>query len=512
MNLLIVEDEDIIRQGLIVSIQKLAFSFDMIYEAANGKEALDLCRQHRPDLILTDIKMPLMDGLTFIKHCRDILPASPIIILSGYNDFHYAQQAIKYQVADYLLKPAGMSELKKVFSNVIGKIEHENRHKRIHQALVLKDVLRETVKESDISEYLTRNAISLPLQSYCILAYLPCENSPETYAVLESLQKNFICFALPAQERYHYILLNLNKSEANTTADLLPSIQNMLTTSLPEQFIPCSMSLSQIKDDITTLPLLYKQAGEALHVRLLRPADILFLYDSLIPFIKNMPSLPETKLETLYHYFIGNSELDLEKHFERFLYQLCALENTSPQYLIQCMHALENYLNARLLKENRLAHPVGFSLEFERSMCAAASLKELTQSTLQLLLLHKKELTSHRICSASSPVDQAILYIEKNYRQELDLQSVADMVSMNPSYFSTLFKKKTGMNFISFLQNVRIEKAKELLVNTNLKLYEVSESVGIANDKYFCRLFKTCTGMTPTDYRKRHAGISRLHN
>lgn len=86
------------------------------------------------------------------------------------------------------------------------------------------------------------------------------------------------------------------------------------------------------------------------------------------------------------------------------------------------------------------------------------------------------------------------------------------MVSMNPSYFSTLFKKKTGMNFISFLQNVRIEKAKELLVNTNLKLYEVSESVGIANDKYFCRLFKTCTGMTPTDYRKRHAGISRLHN
>lgn len=504
MDLLIVEDEDIIRLGLIVSIQKLSFAFDAIYEATNGKEALDLCRQHRPDLILTDIKMPLMDGLTFISHCRAVLPASPIIILSGYNDFRYAQQAIKYQVADYLLKPASMSELRKVFSHVIGKIEQTHQQERVRQALVLKDVIQETIKEDDIIEYLSQNAISLTQPFFCILAYLPHEGSSDTDGILDELQKQFLCFVLPCEERYRYLLLNLKKNEANTIISLLPSIQNTLKANLTELSMPISMGLSQAIDDITMLPLLYKQARNALHLRLFHVESTLFFYDMLIPLKKNMPSLPKTRLEGLYHYFIGNSELDLEKHFERFLFQLADLENTSPQYLIQCVHDLEDYLTTRLIRDNGLAHQTVLSLDFERSMCVAGNLKELATSTLQLLLLHKRSLVPDQTSHIFSPVDQAILYIEKHYQQELDLQAIANMVSMNPSYFSTLFKKKTGMNFIHFLQNVRMEKAKELLIHTNLKLYEVSQDVGLSNDKYFCKLFKNATGMTPTDYRKYH--------
>ena len=104
---------------------------------------------------------------------------------------------------------------------------------------------------------------------------------------------------------------------------------------------------------------------------------------------------------------------------------------------------------------------------------------------------------------ASSPVDQAIAYMEQNYYLDLDLSMISDLISMNSSYFSSLFKKKTGLNLINYLQNVRIEKSKQLLLNTNQKLYEISEAVGIPNVKYFCKLFKDYTGVTPSDFRKK---------
>ena len=103
---------------------------------------------------------------------------------------------------------------------------------------------------------------------------------------------------------------------------------------------------------------------------------------------------------------------------------------------------------------------------------------------------------------ASSPVDQAIAYMEQNYYLDLDLSMISDLISMNSSYFSSLFKKKTGLNLINYLQNVRIEKSKQLLLNSNQKLYEISEAVGIPNVKYFCKLFKDYTGVTPSEFRK----------
>lgn len=516
MNLLIVEDENIIRQGLIITVGKLSFQFQSIYEAANGLEALELCRQYKPDLILTDIKMPLMDGLTFIKNCRELLPASYIIILSGYDDFRFAQQAIKYGVTDYLLKPSSTKELKKVFTGVIRKWEQAQRL----QAQLLKNILKDDFKKEKIAEYLTLHSIQFSKPVFCMLGYLlyteGAASSEAFYSVqpgedslvIELLGRQFTCFPLPVDERYHYILLNLTKNEAQLLPDVLTSLCESLQRSLSCVGACIYMSLSAYADETAGLPLLYKQAKEILHTRLFHPQTHLFLPDLYKTFVKNMPSVPETKLETLYHYFIGSSELDLEKHYGKFIRQISGVDNTSPRYLIECVHALEAYLSTRLLRENYLSKKSSFLLNIEANLCASNNLKELTELTFPLLLQCKMSLSLHKESGGSSPVEQAILYIEKNYQTEMDLNDISNMVSMNSSYFSTLFKKKTGMNFINYVQNVRIEKAKDLLINTNLKLYEVSEGVGIFNDKYFCKLFKAHTGMTPTDYRKRNSSVS----
>ncbi len=130
MILLIVEDEDIIRRGFLVTIQKLELKFDLILEARDGQEGLRLFENYHPDIVITDIRMPLMDGLTFIQKSREFSHASRFIVLSGYNDFEYARTALRYEVRDYLLKPSSKAEIRDVLLRVIGEIqstEAENR-------------------------------------------------------------------------------------------------------------------------------------------------------------------------------------------------------------------------------------------------------------------------------------------------------------------------------------------------------------------------------------------------
>lgn len=125
MTLLIVEDEDIIRKGLIVTLRKLEMDFEHIYEAGDGEEGLRLCREYTPDIIMTDIKMPLMDGLAFIRESQKLLPEGQFIILSGYSDFEYARTALKYGVKDYLLKPSTKNEIKEVLTRVVEQLKEQ---------------------------------------------------------------------------------------------------------------------------------------------------------------------------------------------------------------------------------------------------------------------------------------------------------------------------------------------------------------------------------------------------
>ncbi len=123
MILLLVEDEDIIRRGFLVTIQKLELRFDLILEARDGEEGLRLFENYHPDIVITDIRMPLMDGLTFIQKSREISHESRFIVLSGYNDFEYARTALRYEVRDYLLKPSSKAEIRDVLLRVMEEIQ-----------------------------------------------------------------------------------------------------------------------------------------------------------------------------------------------------------------------------------------------------------------------------------------------------------------------------------------------------------------------------------------------------
>ncbi len=321
MILLLVEDEDIIRRGFLVTIQKLELRFDLILEARDGEEGLRLFENYHPDIVITDIRMPLMDGLTFIQKSREISHESRFIVLSGYNDFEYARTALRYEVRDYLLKPSSKAEIRDVLLRVMEEIQkaetessalkerlddYDLRLNQFHQ-LLLGDILLGKYADAEIAPLLSHHAISLPEQG--------------------------------------------------------------------EGFMICR------------------------------------------------------DLEALYGFLLSS---------------------------------LMQYRNAVTGKRNTAA-----------------------------------------IESVHSPIDRAIAYIDQNYYKELDLVLLSQLVSMNSSYFSSQFKKKTGLSFSTYLQNVRLEKAKNMLLHSDQKLHEISAAIGIGNVKYFCRLFKNYTGVTPTEYKRQ---------
>lgn len=244
-----------------------------------------------------------------------------------------------------------------------------------------------------------------------------------------------------------------------------------------------------------------------LHYRLFQPEAAVFDPKRSRSTEKKTPAVPLTMIETLYHYYIGNSQFDLRQYFFHFIRHITHLENSTPGYVCDCFEKLEETFALQSVKDG-LEPENAYRIELSvfQAMTACDSLEELSNMLYTRLMEYwkiKKEGAASASHVASSPVDQAIAYMEENYYLDLDLSIISDLISMNSSYFSSLFKKKTGLNLINYLQNVRIEKSKQLLLNSNQKLYEISEAVGIPNVKYFCKLFKDCTGVTPSEFRKQ---------
>lgn len=526
MTLLIVEDEDIIRQGLIVTIHKLALNFEQIYEAGNGLEGLEICQEYKPDIILTDIKMPRMNGLDFIKKSKSLLPNSQYIILSGYNDFEYARTAIQYGVKDYLLKPSTKNEIKKVMTRVISghlqsQAAQEELTRRIDvyeeklehfQGLLIGNILLGRYSLPETEGYLSHYSITFPSELMLVIC---TKIIPGT--------KDLI---LPPDYKYHYEWLEsqLNRYGTVYSADIMSAYKCLLLNLTPKKFqlflqegsileetlnvygkshnllLFCSFSNSG--KGTASLPAMYSEACQSLHNRLFLPDKMLFG-----TYKRTEPVIPSTLIQTMYHSFLKSSPFDLRQDFLAFVRHIADIENASSAYFIACIKAMEQFFSTSFIKNQQSSNVFPpLNLYVNEAMAAFDTIEDLTEELFARLRLYweaKREGTPSVSDIVSSPVNQAIAYIEQNYYLDLELGMLAGLASMNSSYFSTLFKKKTGLNFTTYLQHVRIEKSKHLLLDSNKKLYEISESVGIPNVKYFCRLFKESTGVTPSEFRGR---------
>lgn len=421
-NVLIVDDEKIEREGLKYLLSREEGERN-VFEASNGKQALQIIRSEDIQLVLTDIKMPHMDGLELSRRAKEENPALQIIIFSGYSDFTFAQEAIRYGVTEYILKP----------------VNPEDFHKVIQKA----EKVIEQRKKKESREIKEKNF----LQQYFLQNYLYSGK-------LETLEKAKDMIDLEKWNGWHCgILLESDVAFFDTAEE-----------TLEEKFYHPEKHVFSNEDDVLKLSV-----GE--------------VQDSQI---MQMISEDITRKDTD----------QLRKHFA------CLKEKYHDNTKYSAMYIKFVFSNViqELFQENQFSGERRLEHEIER-LYNCRNIMEILEVTEDNIKEYEAFL-DRSMSSSRNEVAAVKNYIYQHYEEDLNLEMLAEKVYLSSGYLSFIFKKETGMNLNRYIRVFRMEKAKELLCSTNMKVAQVSERVGFANVSYFCRSFREYYGSSPESYRK----------
>lgn len=411
MKIIVVDDDKIIRMGLIKILNKLFETHEVIGDFQNGELALEYLRKNQGevDLVITDIKMPVMTGIELIEKSVQELKTIPIfLVLSGYDEFTYVRDTMKCGAFNYLLKPIKKDELKKVIEEVEVKLNKTRKQDKIMNKSI------ELIKKDFFKHLLFSNSDI---------------NIKTDKTLLDNIQ-------LDENYNYKLLVLPINKNEKDVNNKILA------------EFIK---SVSKIDNSIEYLYFYYND-----NVYILFYFNINYININLVD--------NEINIKT---------DIFIENEMSIFI-----LNSTDKIWEIREYSQL-----FRKVKENMLANKKAKKYFFE-------DLNELSE-----ILDDDKNVYS------TTSIKLAIQFITNNFNRNITLKDVADEVFLSQNYLSELFKKETGEGFYEFLSNYRIKRAKEILITTNLKIYEVAESVGYNDSITFGRAFKKITGTTPNNFR-----------
>ncbi len=520
---ILVDDEEEVRQAIIKKLDWNAIGFEVVGEAANGEEALELCEQLRPDVVMTDIRMPFMDGLTFCRRVKQLLPGIKTAIFSGFDDFQYAKEAIKLEVEEYILKPINAQELEEVFKRIKASLDAEFARSRnlermrkyyeeslpmMRQQLLL-SLLEGHIEAGRISDRLREFELDIEAEEYCVAVLVLSEEEAGaetrmlTYSlqgvVAETLSQDIPCKIIQSLERL-VLLFSLRKGVEIRTltarlAPLFPAAKKLLGLEL-------SIGLGHKCTELYDISRSYFEALDATSYQsYVGPGQCIYIGDI-------NPVTPESDFsgsryldEILRQIKVGRGE-DLEEAFRTLLqdakmsglsrmrYQMLQLDLTAELLGLIKEYGLEKQtdeLHALLLdKTTGQFDTIEKMLSFMQDKC----------EQLRVILLRERKVFTKKL------VETARDYITGHFSDsDLSVDTLCSILSVSPAYFSTIFKKETGDSFVGYLTRVRIEKAIEYLCETDDKTYVIAEKVGYLDPNYFSYVFKKKTGTTPSKYR-----------
>jgi len=505
INILIVDDQKHIRDGLQTMLHQFPLQLDHIHCAANGIEALQLLRQHNIQLVITDIRMPDMDGLSLMEHTKEEQIKVEYLIISGYSDFAYAQRAIGLGAKGYLLKPVKRDDLQTAVDHVLQEV-------KTSQALSLNmEHLSRRAEETDRKELsmFMQGAVSDEAwvheveqqhpelwQSYRLLLLreglrinqpgASSAHSMESIAYRVFGRQGCICL----QHRPHLILA----VDASVDAAALPA-------ALKAAQIGAITAMSGPQQGLKALPSSYMQVMELYRHSYLFPDKQLIL-PSNIEGLEQQWQLPYEELYALFH-LIGTKNSGKIADGISAMFRKDVLQRYHISYTQQLCRA-----TVEMLEEyERVIRPYmgeeALDIECLRNLYDYPGIRDYIQA-LQQQLLRLNQFYYEFKCSYrnSQDLNEAIRFIHENYYKPLDLAMVSNHVSLNYAYFSNLFKKNIGKGFAEYLRDVRLDKARRLLAETEHKIVEIAMMVGYESYKSFTRAFRDVMEMQPTEYRQ----------
>ncbi|MBB3129252.1 two-component system response regulator YesN [Paenibacillus rhizosphaerae] len=506
LNVLLVDDEPWVLEGLRTMIDWNKYGFQVCGEAQSGPDALRFIQEHRPELVVTDINMPVLNGIELIEQSNQLLAKPPkFVVLSGYDDFSYAQAAMRQRVAEYLLKPVDDDEMGELLVKLSRKIgdEIEAEHHQAKKELFAASHIMNRLIQGEYSEAMEEQIKhSLKLEGnaelQCLLIWM--ENVFDPAAVKGLLTRGFEgeagCLFQDGYGRMGFVVQS-GASVSGRLQDAAIQIHRELTERMDE---PVIIAVSEPKRGLRSIRELYAQTvGVGERKRCLGKSGVFFYQECIRPvnrelLLQKFKTLQETVQEgdpegiaacvKETFAWIAASPLELEwvkTHVADMEWSICAL-----------IKELNGDPAALMKVQERLLGTLGEIRDY-RALQAYVE-----RFCLQAGIL----LSGLKLSNESNTIYQVVQYVDREFRGRLQLQDLARHFHMNATYLGQLFKKTTGKPFNEYLNDKRIEEAKRLLKRSPLKISEVALQVGYPNTDYFINKFKLKTGMLPSAYKQ----------
>lgn len=485
------DDEYIVLQGLREMIDWPSFGIELIGTADNGLSALELFREHQPQLIFTDIRMPGMDGLQLIEEIMREAPETLCIVFSGFNEFEYVKRAINLGVADYLEKPITIPTIEKAIRKVMDKISQQQ------EVLELK-----TKVSSSHRELLEKATFDL--------LFIGPEAEAKWLDIYEAVAESLAGVTVLATESNQ---LHMPEHTDYTVIPLRHGVERLHVCVHVQQPTPEFWEQLQLESELAGISVgcgrTYAELKDAAHsfkeaLRALRSAHFLgekgiVRFEDLGDLITRPEGLSEREEAIILSLRSGNKAGMLEQ-IDRFIawIQMEKLDSEVAEHeMLKLLYlALEEAKKSVGDKVSRIPETYRPHVEF-REMAARGKVTEWFRSQLDMIVGSTMDAREH---SRHASVTRARTYMEQNYTRDVTLQEVAEHVGMNPTYFSVLFKEEVGESYIKYVTRMRMELAKTLL-SRGLKVNDVSEKVGYHTYRHFSEIFKKYTGHTPGQYK-----------
>lgn len=472
--MLIVEDEKMIRQGIKSIVQRSGVPVQNIMECNNGQIALEILESQQVDVMFTDIRMPKMSGIELVEAMQKLEHKPLTVAISGYDDFTYAVQLLRMGVREYILKPVEREQIIGILTKLEAEIQERSRNdqevKRIGCQQLKYMILNANIMEKEVQAVSNRFEKQLLDNEYVVCCL---ENTGEE--AQES--KNWICLG-EIEENCVYIVEKENK-------------EFLLKNELRDSYV----GISGLHLGVAALRGAYEEAKAARTEAFLR-ADHEVEYSE-----KMLEERGEIETEKMHQIaqMIGTDKISealksVEQYFgevRREKYSGAILEKNIQILVDEIWRIYRNVLQ----EEKRLN-------DF-RNIYRFARLEELMEElTGWMIGFHERLDSEFDDYKNKSRMEEALAYIRDNYDKDLNMAVVSNQVSMNYSLFSYAFKQYTGKNFVNYLKELRMNEARRLLAETDMRVIEISQQIGYENEKHFMKTFKKECGVSPTEYRK----------
>ncbi|MDF2587386.1 MAG: two component transcriptional regulator, AraC family [Anaerocolumna sp.] len=502
--LMIIDDEPIVREGIKILLPWEKYGFEICAEGIDGKDGLNKVLEYQPDLVLVDIKMPGLSGLDLIKKAKEQGFNGKFIILTGHSDFEFAKSAISLGVRAYLLKPIDEDEL---IENIEGMVEELNAKKHLDayysksELKAKKEFLRRLLLYTGEKEVLRRE-----IKQYGL-----------------DFHHNKYCVAILSRKRKYADPTELTYDEAEDFGlDILGDVEKI---NLDERqvFIGKGYSYEQFEQVLKQYNDKIKNIqGDNLFITIGHNVthweDIHFSYECARMLIAYQFLVEEKGIIT-----IKLLELNKIKDDDTVSDKLSSLiEIGDTNGMKEYLDSRKDYYQSQLYKETeakvRITHNMmkvhdKFNMNYQKEKVTLPDVSDMLNmikngDTLETIIegiyIYCIRISDAiGVASSDNVVKRMLSYMEKNYNSDLKLESIAKMFNYNSAYLGKIFKKYTGENFNNVLDSIRIKNAKRLLMDTDLKVYQVSEKVGYSNIDYFYSKFKKYVGISPKEFKSR---------